>query len=289
LQLYEASAQVQQAISWRRRWTEVRSREIDVMPADRADRAVLHNRIAILLMKSQDFAAAEQPLRECLKLRVEAFGREHRVTNDTENRIGECLGKVGRFVEAEQLLLKTYSALMLYSDVSLAQVASYCQRLLTLYNDWGKPDEAHRWQERWFEVMREEIASLPTAPPERSKVAHRLGKTFLEQKQYRDAEPLLREHLEIREQISPHHWTTYNARIYLGATLSGQQKYEEAEPLLLSGYEGLVGQRQQIDSANWRAPEIALERLIQLYEDWGRPAESQKWKAERVAGAQIGQ
>jgi hypothetical protein len=98
----------------------------------------------------------------------------------------------------------------------------------------------------------------------------------------------LRECLAIREQLSPQHWTTHNARSYLGASLSGQHKYEEAEPLLLSGYQGLIAQRQQIDSANPRAPEIGIERLIELYEIWDKPAEAQKWKAQLdlVTGSQ---
>jgi serine/threonine protein kinase/tetratricopeptide (TPR) repeat protein len=279
VQLYEAWGQAQQAAQWRTRWADVRSREIEGLSADMAERAVLLNRIALRLMKSGDFAAAEQPLRECLKMRTQALGREHRTTNDTENRIGECLGKMGRFVEGEELLLKTYSTLMQRSDVPLAQVAIYCQRLLTFYSDWGKPGEANRWRERWFEVMHEEVASLPTAPVERSRVLHRLGRTFLEQEQYRDAESLLRGYLAIREQISPQHWTTYNARIYLGASLAGQQKYEEAEGLVLSGYQALIAQRDQIDSANLRAPEFARDQLVQLYEQWDKPAEAQKWRA----------
>ncbi len=90
----------------------------------------------------------------------------------------------------------------------------------------------------------------------------------------------MRECLLLRERLNAQHWTTHNARSYLGASLAGQQKYEEAEPLLLTGYQGLVAQRDQIDSASLRAPEIALQRLIKLYEDWGKPDVAQNWKSQ---------
>jgi serine/threonine-protein kinase len=136
------------------------------------------------------------------------------------------------------------------------------------------------WQLEWQNSVRREIALLPTGPVERAAGLYRLGRTLLEREQYAEVEPLLRECLAIRERVSPEHWTTYNARSYLGASLSGQQKYDEAEPLLLSGYQGMIAQLQQIDSLNQRAPEIALERLIQLYKWWDKPDEAQKWKIQ---------
>jgi len=66
----------------------------------------------------------------------------------------------------------------------------------------------------------------------------------------------------------------------LGGSLAGQAKYAEAEPLLRQGYEGLV-QRQAslppILNAPRRVTE-SLERLVQLYDAWGKPAQAVEWK-----------
>ncbi len=60
----------------------------------------------------------------------------------------------------------------------------------------------------------------------------------------------------------------------------GQKNYAEAEPLLLQSYQGLQ-QRQAslppILTAPRRITE-ALERLVQLYDAWGKPAQAAEWK-----------
>jgi len=59
-----------------------------------------------------------------------------------------------------------------------------------------------------------------------------------------------------------------------------QRRYDEAEPLLIAGYEGLMQQRNQIESFSQHAPAVALQRVIQLYQQWNKPAEAQRWKNE---------
>ena len=63
--------------------------------------------------------------------------------------------------------------------------------------------------------------------------------------------------------------------------LLGQQKYAAAEPLLRNGYEGLRrtqgGIVREVKDATLRG---ALERLVQLYDAWGKPDEAAKWRKE---------
>lgn len=71
----------------------------------------------------------------------------------------------------------------------------------------------------------------------------------------------------------------------LGGSLAGQAKFDEAEPLLRQGCEGLV-QRQSsmppILNASRRITE-ARERLVQLYDVWGKPAPAAEWKKKLAA------
>ena len=60
----------------------------------------------------------------------------------------------------------------------------------------------------------------------------------------------------------------------------GQKNYAEAEPLLLQSYQGLQ-QRQASLPPILNAPRRiteALERLVQLYDAWGKPAQATEWK-----------
>jgi eukaryotic-like serine/threonine-protein kinase len=99
---------------------------------------------------------------------------------------------------------------------------------------------------------------------------------------FAEAEPLARECLELRQIIMPDDWRTFNARSMLGGCLLGQKKYTEAEPLLLSGYEGLKQRKDKIPTAGSMRPQQALERLVQLYDETGRPELAAESKKELV-------
>ena len=71
----------------------------------------------------------------------------------------------------------------------------------------------------------------------------------------------------------------------LGASLAGQQKYADAEPLLLESCQGLQ-QRQASLPPYLNAPRRITEspeRLVQLYDAWGKPAQAAEWKQKLAA------
>ena len=103
-----------------------------------------------------------------------------------------------------------------------------------------------------------------------------LGSCLLKQNKHADAEPVLRECLAIRAQRMPGAWGHYNAMSMLGGALAGQGKYTEAEPLLLEGYEKM----QPPPRAAARKRE-ARERVVQLYEKWGKPDKTAEWRGKR--------
>ena len=55
-----------------------------------------------------------------------------------------------------------------------------------------------------------------------------LGFNLLRQHKYRDAEPLLRDCLQVRQAKQPDDWTTFNTQSLLGEALLGQKKYADA-------------------------------------------------------------
>ena len=112
-----------------------------------------------------------------------------------------------------------------------------------------------------------------------------LGAVRLAQQNYAEATTLLREALILTEK----HDVDAVYRLYvmnlLGASLAGQKNYAEAEPLLIESCEGLQ-QRQASLAPFLNAPrrsKESLERLVQLYDAWGKTAQAAEWKEKLAA------
>jgi serine/threonine-protein kinase len=93
----------------------------------------------------------------------------------------------------------------------------------------------------------------------------------------KEAEPDLREALS-RSEKSRLKYESYYAQTEgaLGECLSAQKRYNEAEPLLLSSYEVL----KKSSSQNSPQLKTALQRLVKLYENWGRPDAANQYRSE---------
>jgi hypothetical protein len=68
-------------------------------------------------------------------------------------------------------------------------------------------------------------------------------------------------------------------RSLLGGSLLGQEKYAEAEPLIVSGYEGLKAREDRIPPPGMPRLTEASERVLKLYEAWGKPDKAAEWRA----------
>ena len=146
--------------------------------------------------------------------------------------------------------------------------------LASVYGVAGRFEEAEQ-------LHQEELAMRRKRHPNSTAVAGALAslaRTLLDQQKFAEAEPHVRESLQICQKNIPDELLTYDAQSLLGRSLAGQQKYEEAEPLLLSGYQGMKQREDKIPAAGKFRVTEALDGLIQLYDDWGKPEEAQKWR-----------
>jgi hypothetical protein len=66
----------------------------------------------------------------------------------------------------------------------------------------------------------------------------------------------------------------------LGEALNGQKKRAEAELLLVQGYEGMKQRASRIPKEYKPRLAEALERLVQMYDAWGRPEQATRWRRE---------
>jgi len=86
-----------------------------------------------------------------------------------------------------------------------------------------------------------------------------------------------------RKKKDPNGYRRYNAESALGASLGGQGKYSEAEPFLLGGYEGMRQLGDKLPESGKARFKRAGERIVQLYESWGKPEKAAAWR-EKLKG-----
>jgi non-specific serine/threonine protein kinase/serine/threonine-protein kinase len=156
--------------------------------------------------------------------------------------------------------------------------------LAAMYESQGNYGKAEALFSKVLEVRRRVLG--PVHPVTLGTLTS-VGRVLVEQQKYDEGEPFLREALSGHEKKDPDRWPFFNTESLLGAALAGEGKYVEAEPLLLSGYEGLNRREPRVPWPNRVALQQALDRLIQLYDDWGKPQNAAQWKQRsqlRAAG-----
>ena len=105
-----------------------------------------------------------------------------------------------------------------------------------------------------------------------------LGSSLSQQQKWSEAEPVLRECLAIREKAMPDNWLRFNTMSLLGNSLLGQGRYAEAELLIVPGYEGMKSRKAKIPAVGKPRLAEAAERVVRLYEGWGKPGQADAWK-----------
>ena len=90
----------------------------------------------------------------------------------------------------------------------------------------------------------------------------------------------MRECLAIRQKAAPDDWQLCDAMSLLGGALLGQGRFAEAEPLVVAGYEGMKAREARIYMPDRFRLSDAAERVVQLYEAWGKPGAAAAWRAK---------
>lgn len=101
------------------------------------------------LVNVEAWAEAESLLRECLAIRQNKAADDWRTFN-TQSMLGQALLGLGKFADAEPLLLVGYQgmkqrAVKVPADRRVL-ISEALKHLAELYENWGKPAEAARWR-----------------------------------------------------------------------------------------------------------------------------------------------
>jgi serine/threonine protein kinase len=234
----------------------------------------VHNLAIVYQLSNQSDRAVSLYEETVEKMRAK-FGPDHPTTLQNVGNLASAYRDTGRPDKAEPLFLEVVSGLRLKLGLAHPTTQTYIRHLTVCYSKLRQPEKAEP-------LLRELTAFWKDKDgddsPQHATHLIALGQNLLEQQRPADAEPLLRQGLLIREKSESDAWTTFNARSLLGGSLLGQKHYAEAEPLLLSGYEGLKQREETIPPQHKARPTEALERLVQLYDAWGRKDKADEWR-----------
>jgi tetratricopeptide (TPR) repeat protein len=233
------------------------------------------NNLATLYWFMRKFDRAILLFEETLGLEKTRQGLDHRQTIQTAFNLGVNYRDAGRLDDAVALFdewLPRSKVVLIPGHPTFALGLSMGGET---YSRAGRHDKAEPLYREAFECNRK---SHGETSPRAVSALLSLCTNLIQQKKYADAESLLRKCLKIREQKEPDDWRTFNTKSMLGGSLLGQKNYAEAEPLLLSGYEGMKQREAKIPPDGKIRLKEALDRLVQLYDAWGKPEKATEWR-----------
>jgi eukaryotic-like serine/threonine-protein kinase len=231
------------------------------------------NNLATLLYAKADYAAAEPLLREALALRRKLLGNDHPAVANSLNNLAAVLSAKGDYAAAEPLFRETLALHRKLLGNEHPTVAASLNNLALLLRDKGDYTAAEPLFREALQLRRKK---LPEGHPGIADTLIGLGLLLTDKGEAQDGEPFLREGLEIRRKALPTgHWQTAEAESVLGACLTALQRYAEAEPLLVESYPRIKAKRGERDKATLKA----LNRIIALYQAWGKPSKVAEYRA----------
>ena len=304
---------------------QVHARQIEKLGTNHPETVHTSYALGWAYWKAGRNADAIELLQQVSEQQAEKLGRDHPDTLATLHSLGRAYRAAGRTTDAIQLLEdvrgrrtqklgpdhhftlatgywlalayqsagRTTDAIQLFEQVRERQLKklgpNHPDTLATLF-DLALSLETAGQFDRAVAVARDLLdarsGSLPADETARAGSLALLGTCLLKAGKPAGAEPVLRECLAIRQRTQPDDWTTFNARSLLGGALAGQRTYAEAESLLLAGYEGMAARAKTIPRQGQPRLREARERLVQLYDAWGKKDRAAAWrKKEELATA----
>jgi len=232
--------------------------------------------LARILWNRGKLAEAESMNRSALAVSRALYGSDHVFVGQILNNLALVLQGRGELDEAELLLQEArgiFSALLEPAHPDLISVRANLASLAAFRRDYEKAEKLYAVV---FEVAEE---ALGASHPDLAYLLLGIGVSRNELGRPAQAEPFLRRALAIRRQVLPEgNYLTARAEVYLANCLIRLERFAEAESLLLSGYAAIAGHRPPRE----RETGQVLNRLIQLYQAWGRDQEAARYQKLRA-------
>ena len=210
--------------------------------------------------------------RESLQLRRTLHGGDHPQIAFALDNLAMALDEAGKDDEAEPLYFESLAMLRRIYGEEHPEIAQTLGNVSVFLENTGDYGRAETMVQEALELNRK---LLGDAHPMVADNIVTLASLAELQGAPERGESLINEALAIyREALPEGHPKILSAENLHGLILAALGRYQEAEPLMIRSHEGL----SPTDSdGQWRA---GLEDLIAFYEDWGKPDEAAKYRAE---------
>jgi serine/threonine protein kinase len=242
---------------------------------DHPDTLISMNDLAVSYADLGRQAEALKLFEETLALQKAKLGPDHPDTLISMNSLAAAYQDAGRLDEALALFEETLKRRQAKLGSDHPNTLQSMGELAMVYLSAGRLAEALRLLE---EALKRQRTKLGPDHPETQRSKNNLALAYRKAGRTAEAEALLREARVISEKKATEGWRAFDARSELGNRLLGQKKYAEAEPLLIQGYEGMKTRAAEIPVQSKDRLARAGERIIQLYDAWGKQDEADAWR-----------
>jgi tetratricopeptide (TPR) repeat protein len=206
---------------------------------------------------------------------------KHIATLHTATFLAVLLDTMGRHAEAKSLFRDVLDALRKnyppeHPELGFA-LCAWAEHLLA-------EGDLRQAEAALSEALRIERAGLPPGHRAIGQALGALGWVQAQSGRPQQGAQLLREALKICDRTwGSDHWVTADAESRLGGCLTTLKQIDQAEPLLLNSYKKL--------HATLGTPPLrrhqATERLVDLYEAWGRKEKAKEWRLKFEAEKEV--
>jgi serine/threonine protein kinase len=205
------------------------------------------------------------------------LGRDHQFTLASRTYLADAYRAAGRTVRAIAL----HEATLERKEATLgpdhpdtlesrAAVASAYESL----GRWAEAEMLYR------DVLARRRKAVPSDSPLVTADLAALARNLLVQSRWSEAEALVRQVPAKRQNVTSDDWNQYEAISLLGGALLGQGRHAEAERFVVAGHKGMSAREERMPVPQRTRLREAAERVVQLYESWGRPDQASAWKAK---------
>jgi tetratricopeptide (TPR) repeat protein len=218
---------------------------------------------------------------ESLGLLRRKRGPDHPDVLQTRDRLGVAYEKAGQIGRAIELHEETLVLMKSRLGPDHPDTLTSMNNLAVAYHRAGQTERAIELLEAVLAASR---SKLGADHPDTLASMNNLARAYLQATLWAKAEAILRECLALREKREPDSWLRFHTLNQLGAALAGQRKLAEAEPLLAKGYEGLTARESKIPATARGYVTQAGQRIVALYDTWGKKDEARDWRAKLGVG-----
>jgi eukaryotic-like serine/threonine-protein kinase len=222
---------------------------------------------------------AIQTLEEVMPHMRRVLGNSHPDTLIAMGSLGEMyLSYEARWPDAEAILIEAWKGSRETLDNRHLTRDAILALLAALYSQKKELDKIEPYLMEAVEITRFRWGPDHGMTASANRAA---ASFFFVRSQFAKAEPYLRALLQFEAKTNPRNWTRFDTERRLGDCLGRLRNFDEAEQLLLSAYSWMKSREKNLTPEQAEALKDVMNRLIQLYDNWGKPEIADEWRRKQ--------